>query len=96
MGIVVTLVSEREMKRSAANGKHVQRVILERVEKTKWRLIVILKGHTDGMTLGRYRGGTRHWAKLENALTFIERVMPAFPEEEIDVFLSQRSDSSAA
>lgn len=94
MGVVVTLVSERELKRAVANGSQVQRVILERVDKTQWRLLVFLKGHTDGITLGRYRGGVRHWAKMENVLTFVERAMPSFPQEDIDVFLKQYSDSS--
>ncbi len=93
MGVVVVPVTERELKRSVVNGSLVQRVVLERVSGV-WRVLIFLKGHTDGITLGLYRGGVRTFRKLEQAEAFARKVMPNISEENYDVFLRRYSDAS--
>lgn len=95
MGVLVNLITEREMKRAVARGKYVQRVVLERVDN-QWRVLVFLKGHTDANTLVRTRSGLRTWSKMENALKFVEREMPLLSLSEIDVYLRQFSEPSPA
>ncbi len=91
MGVVVVPVTERELKRSVVNGSLVQRVVLERISG-QWRVLIFLKGHTDGITLGLYRGGVRTFRKLEQAEAFAKKVMPTISEETFDVFLRRYSD----
>lgn len=92
MGVRVALVTERELRRAVANGSLVERTVLERISRNEWRLLVFLKGHTDGVTLGKYRGGVRTWTKMENILAYVERVMPQYDPEAIDVFLRRLSE----
>ena len=95
VGVVVTLVSEREMTRAVAEGRLVQRIVLERIAGD-WRLLVFLKGHTDGITVGKYRGGWRRWKRMEKVLAYVQEMMPEYPVEQIDVFLRQYSDSESS
>ena len=93
MGVVVVPVTERELKRSVVNGSLVQRVVLERISG-QWRVLIFLKGHTDGITLGLYRGGVRTFRRLEQAEAFAKKVMPLLSEETFDVFLRRFSEAT--
>ena len=65
-------------------------------EDRRRRLLVFLKGHTDGITVGKYRGGWRRWKRMEKVLAYVQEMMPEYPVEQIDVFLRQYSDSESS
>ncbi len=92
MGVAVTLVNERELKRSVNAGKDVTRVVFERQADGAWRLVIFLAGHNEAITLQRFRGGLRTWKTMENLLKYVQLLLPRYPAENIDVFLRSYSD----